>query len=113
MLYQPNAFHFAMAGAIWVTLFADLIERGVRRVERARAAFAAPRRRSASSLCRRCKCGARSYLLGGVAAADTRFGRVHFRSQALADEAAAVVAAVGESGARQILAYRAIQACTC
>jgi hypothetical protein len=107
MLYQPNAFHFAMVGAIWVTLFADLIERGVRRVERApRAAFAAP----AAALCilalqtlqmRR----SLVFAWQGVAAVDTRFGRVHFRSQALADEAAAVVAALGESGARQMLAY--------
>jgi hypothetical protein len=106
VLYQPNAFHFAMVGAIWITLYADLIERGVRRLERVTPAFAAP----AAALCiltvltlqmRR----SLAFAWNSVAAADTRFGRVHFRSQALADEAAAVVAAVGESGARQILVY--------
>jgi hypothetical protein len=107
VLYQPNYFHFAMVGPIWVSLFADLLERGVRRFERrSHGSFVAP----AAALCVVLLLALqmrRSLTVAWTdrAAGDTAFGRVHFYSQSLADEVAAVRATLLAAGATDMFVY--------
>jgi hypothetical protein len=91
-----------------LSLYAELIERGVQRIEQWRAtALAAPiaalavlalvvfeMRRSLAFAWHR----------GGVAG-DTAFGQVHFRKESLADEVAALRTLLHEAGAKDVLVY--------
>jgi hypothetical protein len=106
--YQPNSFHFAVVGPIWLSLFGELLERVVQRLEATvRVGWAAPvvaatllilltlqLRRAYASV----------WATSGVPV-DTAFGRVHLRSQALADEFTTLRSALQTAGAKDVLVY--------
>lgn len=106
--YQPNFFHFAIVGPIWFSLYGELLEQSVRRVEAMlHTALVGPAaavgllvlltlemRRSVGS----------AWDVAG-APGDTAFGRVHFRSESLAEEVEAFREVLQQAGAKEILVY--------
>lgn len=108
MLYQPNYFHFAIVGPMWVVLYAEALERLFQRLE-------GPGRRTLVE-----PVGVAVLLLllglrvahdlperwGRVAASDrSSFGRVDFRSTDEANDVAAVRTILHEAGAKDIFVY--------
>lgn len=106
--YQPNSFHFAVVGPIWLSLFAELLERVVRRLEATlRVTWVAPVVAATLLILltleiRRAR--ERAWATAGVPV-DTAFGRVHLRSQALVDELTALRSALQAAGAKDVLVY--------
>jgi hypothetical protein len=107
--YQPNSFHFAVVGPIWLSLFGELLERMVQRLEATlRVPWVAPAL-SATLLILLTLQLHRAYdsaWATGVPV-DTAFGRVHLRSQALADEFTVLRSTLQAAGAKDVLVYPA------
>jgi hypothetical protein len=106
--YQPNSFHFAVVGPIWLSLFAELLERGVQRLEATvRATWVAPVAAATLLILLALETGrarGRAWATAGVPI-DTAFGRVHLRSQALVDEIVTLRSALQTAGAKDVLVY--------
>ena len=107
VFYQPNSHHFAVVAPIWFSLFGELLERVVQRLESAwRGRWVAPAAAAIMVLLlmlemRRAHAKAWRRAVPG----DTAFGRVHFRTQFLADEVTALRTALAEAGTTDVFVY--------
>lgn len=108
MLYQPNHFHFAIVGPMWVVLYAEALERLFRRLEGpARRVLVEPLGVLVLLLLLGLRVG---YDLprawGKVQGADhSTFGRVDFRSAGEASDVAAVRTVLHDAGVKEIFVY--------
>lgn len=108
ILYQPNHSHFAIVGPIWMSLFAESLERFVRWLSDALHTRAVG---AVVTTCLLALLLARTYVdltagwrnVGGVS--DTPFGRVHFVSQGAVDDIEAVRLALHDAHAETIFVY--------
>lgn len=108
VLYQPNAFHFAIVGPIWLSLYAESLERLVQRIEgRLRTRLVGPLAALAvlALLSLQFRRALTWEWAKAGAAGDTLFGRVHFPSDMQVDEIEAVRTVLQDAGAKRVFVY--------
>ena len=106
VLYQPNYNHFAIVAPIWLSLFAESLEQLSRRGEARGIRLAAPL--MAAAILAVLAIETRRVVIHAWAEGvdrDTAFGRVHFLTEAQADEVVALRAALTNADATSVFVY--------
>lgn len=106
--YQPNHFHFAIVGPIWLSLFAELTEAAVRRLERGwhfRAAAPVAAAAIMALFVIETTREARVVWKKIGVPSQTQFGLIHFHTRPLADEVESVRTVMQAEGVHDVLVY--------